>query len=127
MEAQAPAGKAKARQERDHIVTFEKKCIVEPSDIMAVHFECAHCHAATVVPITGGVTEQAGKIIASSCQFCGTAWGFLPHSNEHKVLHDFASAVEQIAAHLEGRNLKLGLEIRCPETLTSSHASNVKD
>jgi hypothetical protein len=95
---------------------FEKKCLVEPSDIVAVHFECRQCGAAIVVPIAaGGLTEQANRLAASSCQFCHTPWEFTPNSNEHKLLRDFASALEQIAAQLKGRNLKLNLEIKCPE------------
>jgi hypothetical protein len=62
-----------------------------------------------------GITEQAKRLAASSCQFCHKAWGFLPNGTEHKLLCEFTSALEQIARHLEGRNLKLGLEIKCPE------------
>jgi hypothetical protein len=95
-------------------MTFEKKCFVQPNDIIAVHFTCAQCGAATVVPIAGGVTEQARRVAASGCQFCHTPWGFHPGSNEHKLLCDFASAIEQIAPYLNGRNLILKLEIKCP-------------
>src|SRR5271167_2432252 len=90
-------------------MTFEKKCLVEPADIVAVHFECNNCHGAIVVPIAGGVTDQAARLAASSCQFCRTPWGFQPNSTEHKLLRDFASAVEQIAPHLKGLNFEPAL------------------
>ncbi len=35
-------------------MTFEKKCLIEPSDIAAVHFECSECGTEIVVPIGGG-------------------------------------------------------------------------
>ena len=53
-------------------MTFEKKCLLEPSDITAVHFECRKCNAVTVVPIDSGITEQAKRLAPGSRQFCGT-------------------------------------------------------
>ncbi len=95
-------------------MTFEKKCLIEPADILGVHFECDKCHAAIVVPIHSGITQQAQRLASGVCQFCLTPWGFAPMSTEHKLLCEFTSTLEQIAAHLEARNLKLKLEIKCP-------------
>jgi hypothetical protein len=94
-------------------MTFEKKCFIEIGDVLAVHFECAKCHAATVVPIHGGITEQAQSLVSGSCRFCRTPWGFLPNTPEHQLLIEFTSSLEQLAAHLKGRNLKLRLEVEC--------------
>jgi hypothetical protein len=32
-------------------MTFEKKCFVDPADVIAVHYECGKCHPAVVVPV----------------------------------------------------------------------------
>jgi hypothetical protein len=29
---------------------FEKRCFVDPADVIAVHYECGNCHAAVVIP-----------------------------------------------------------------------------
>ncbi len=100
-------------------MTFEKKCLVEVADIVAVHFECDHCHASTVVPISavtpGGVSNYASDSAAKSCQFCGTPWEISPNSSEHKIIVKFAQSLEVVAASMEGRKLKLKLEIKCPQ------------
>ena len=96
-------------------MTFEKKCLVEPSDIVAVHFECSNCHAVTSVPIASGVSDHAKSLVMSACKLCHTPWGFLPNSAEHKALCEFAYAIEGITEQMKGRNLKLKLEIACPE------------
>lgn len=96
-------------------MTFEKKCLAELSDIIAVHFECSGCHVSTVVPITAGVSDYAKSLVSSACRHCHQAWELTPNSAEHKTLCDFAYAIEGIAAQMRGRNLKLRLEIACPE------------
>jgi len=97
-------------------MTFEKKCLFEPSDVVAVHFECDHCHAAIVVPIVGGgIGNFASDSAAKSCQFCHTPWEISPNSEEHKVLVKFATSLESLSTTLKGRHLKLKLEVRCPD------------
>ncbi len=105
---------------------FEKKCLIEPLDITAVHFECDNCHASVVVPIKAGVSSYVGNAAAGSCQFCHTPWGISPQSEEHKTIFAFAQSLEQVAGKMEGRHLKLKLEIKCPETY-ASRASSEKD
>ena len=96
-------------------MTFEKKCLVEPSDIIAVQFECAQCHGSTTVPIASGVSEHAKRLVMDVCKLCQTPWGLLPNSAEHRALCDFAYAIEGIAKQMEGRNVRLKLEIACPD------------
>lgn len=96
-------------------MTFEKKCLVESADIVAIHFECDNCHAAVVVPIKAGVSNYAADSAGRSCQFCHTPWEISPNSEEHKVIVKFSQSLESIAAKLEGRKLKLKIEIKCPE------------
>ncbi len=100
-------------------MTFEKQCLIEASDIVAVHFECAHCRASMVVPISdiiaGGVSNYASDTAAKACQFCKTPWEISPNSEEHKVIVKFAQSVEMLAVKMEGRKLKLKLEIKCPQ------------
>lgn len=96
-------------------MTFDKKCLVEASDVVAVHFECNECHASIVVPIKAGVSNYAGNSADGSCMFCHTPWGISPQSAEHKTIFAFAQSLEKLAATMEGRHLKLKLEIKCPE------------
>ncbi len=98
-------------------MTFEKKCLVEPSDVIAVHFECNDCHASVVVPltVTAGVSSHALNTAGMSCQFCHKPWGIIPNSEEHKVISEFTESLEKLAANMKGRRLKLHLEIKCQE------------
>jgi hypothetical protein len=97
-------------------MTVERKCTVEPSDIIAIHFECSKCRAATVIRISGQgeIALYARSLAGGSCQLCHTQWGF-PNGNEHSKLSNFAEAIETISGVLAGRNLSLRLEIKNPE------------
>ena len=48
-------------------MTFEKKCLIELSDIAAVHYECANCHAAIVVPIEKINPDRFASIAMAPC------------------------------------------------------------
>lgn len=50
-------------------MTFEKKCLIEVSDIAAVHYECGKCGAATVVPVQRISDEQTAAIALRLCLF----------------------------------------------------------
>jgi hypothetical protein len=94
-------------------MTFERKCLIELTDILAVHFECNNCHATTIIPMTAGVSEHAKSLVMGSCRVCRTPWNLTVGSAEHKALCEFACAIEGIAHQMAGRNLKLKLEIPC--------------
>ncbi len=94
-------------------MTFEKKCLIEPSDIVAVQYECGHCHAAIVVPIGQLSPDQIGSVALRTCSYCQTASGFSPGTQETNTFLNFNIALAQIAAVLKARNLKLKLDIKC--------------
>jgi hypothetical protein len=96
-------------------MTFEKKCLIEVSDIVAVHYECSNCHSVSVVPIEKIDPERAMSMCMSFCSYCQTPFGFQPSSNEIRAFVTFNTAVKQIRDAMEGRNLKLKLEITNPE------------
>ena len=93
-------------------MTAESKWLIDPEDILAVRFECGNCRAAVSVPIKAGISTQVNGIAAGSCRFCKTPWEITPNSAEHKALQQFAAGLEEIAATMEGRPLKVRLEVR---------------
>ena len=96
-------------------MTFENKCLLELTDIIAVHFECGSCHATTVIPMTAGISEHAKSLAMGSCKVCHAPWDIMIHGAEDKALREFTVALEGIANQMLGRNLKLKLEIECPK------------
>jgi hypothetical protein len=96
-------------------MTFEKKSFFEPSDILAVRFECDKCHASITVPIGKGAATHAADIAGGSCRFCRTVWNLPPNSTDHKNILGFVSSLEQISASMNGCNLKLKVEIKTDE------------
>ena len=93
-------------------MTIEQKCVIEPEDIVAIRFECGNCRASVSVPIEAGLQNQAKQAASTSCAFCHTPWGFSPSSSEHMSLIRFATAMEEIARTMKGRNLQLRLEVK---------------
>jgi hypothetical protein len=96
-------------------VTFEKKCLIEPSDFISVQYECEHCHTAILVPIEKLDAEQAASFANTGCAFCKTASGLQPSTQETKIFLAFIDSLKQIGGALQGRNLKVRLGIKCGE------------
>jgi hypothetical protein len=96
-------------------MTFEERCLIEPSDFISVQYECEKCHAAILVPIEKLDAEQAASFALAGCAFCKTQSGFQNRTQETRVLLDFISTLRLIAGALEGRNLRIRLGIKCPE------------
>lgn len=96
-------------------MTFEKRCLIEPSDFISVQYECGHCHAAIVIPIENLDSEQAAKLANAGCAFCKTASGLQPGTQETKIFLAFIDSLKQIGGAMQGRNLKVRLEIKCAE------------
>jgi hypothetical protein len=63
-------------------MTFDEKCFIEPSDIIAVHYECGHCHAAIVIPTEKLNPDQIGAIAVRPCPYCQAPSGFQPGTAE---------------------------------------------
>lgn len=96
-------------------MTFEHKCMIETADIVGIHYECGHCHAATVIPIEKINPDQVATLATIPCSFCNTATGLNQNSQEMRSFLTFNVALQTIASHMAGRNLKMRLEIKCPE------------
>jgi hypothetical protein len=96
-------------------VTFEKRCLIETSDIVAAQYECGKCHAAVVVPIEQMRPDQFASIAMAACPYCQTPSGFQLGTNDMKVFLEFNSALQQIGRVSAGRNLKLRLNIKCAD------------
>jgi hypothetical protein len=96
-------------------VTFEKRCLIEPSDFISVQYECEHCHAAVLVPIEKLDSEQAASFALAGCAFCKTPSGYNPGCVEMKAFLDFNTALKRFIDLSGKRNLKMRLGIKCPE------------
>ncbi|HEY4742640.1 MAG TPA: hypothetical protein VIH76_18735 [Candidatus Acidoferrales bacterium] len=96
-------------------MTFEKKCLIEPSDFISVEYECGNCHAAIVVPIEKLDPNQAASFANTGCTFCNTPSGFQKGTQETNIFLGFIGSIKQIAGVMENRNLKVRLGIKCAE------------
>jgi hypothetical protein len=96
-------------------MTFEKRCLIEPSDFISVQYECAKCHAAILVPIEKLDPDQAASFAIAGCTFCKTPSGYNPSCIEMKAFLDFNIALKQFIDFSGRRNLKMRLGIKCPE------------
>lgn len=96
-------------------MTSGKTQTIEPSDILAVHFECGNCKAATVVPIAKLDPNLALALAMGRCRYCHTEFGLNPGSSEIHTLLEFTAVIANIAHSMKGRNLHLKLEVGCQE------------
>jgi hypothetical protein len=94
-------------------MTFEKRCLIELNDILTIHYECDHCHSATVVPIEKLNPEQTASISIRTCPYCGTASGFQIGTNEMRYFGEFSVALRNMMGVMAGRNLKMRFGIKC--------------
>jgi len=96
-------------------MTFEKRCLIEPSDFISAQYECEKCHAAILVPIEKLDSDQAASFALTGCTFCNTPSGLQKNTQEMRMYLEFISSLKQIAGALQGRNLKVRLVIECAE------------
>lgn len=94
---------------------FEKRCLIEPSDFISVQYECDKCGSAITVPIEKLDRNQFANIAMIACPHCSTPTGFTPNTGEMGAFLAFNSSLKNIKEAMEGRNLKLRLQIKCPE------------
>jgi hypothetical protein len=96
-------------------MTFEKRCLIEPSDFISVQYECEKCHAAILVPIEKLDPEQVASFVLAGCRFCQTPSGFQPGTQETKVFLDFSVSLKRLIELVNGRNLRMRLSIKCAD------------
>jgi len=94
-------------------MTFEKQCLIETGDIIAVRYECVKCHAAIVVPIEKLNGEQLATYSVSTCVYCREPSKFEMGTNEIIVFANFIDSLKQIREVMKGRGRKLQLQIKC--------------
>ena len=94
---------------------FEKKCLIELSDITAVQYQCSTCRAATSVPIEKLNLDQLAFTAKAVCPYCQTPSGLQISTNEMKLFLEFNQALISIVAAMKGRNLNMLLDIKCSE------------
>ena len=78
-------------------MTFEKRCLIDPSDFISVQYECEKCHAAILVPIEKLDYDQAASFALAGCTFCKTPSGFQANTQEMVAFLDFIGSLKQIA------------------------------
>jgi hypothetical protein len=96
-------------------MTYEKKCLIELGDILAVQYACTNCGAAVSVPIERLNLDYAATRARSACAYCQTESGFGAGVNETRAFNDFNQALKNAVGIMSGRGLKMFLEIKCPE------------
>jgi transcription elongation factor Elf1 len=70
-------------------MTFERRCLCSPDDIIAIQYVCANCGAAIVVPADKISGEKARDIAMGSCSDCKKSYGFKIKSEAIDVFSDF--------------------------------------
>jgi hypothetical protein len=95
-------------------MTFEKRCTVEASDILAISFECGGCGSAFRVPAEKLATSHMPTLV-SDCVHCHAPSGFKNGTAEYDHLAAFVAGVANLAKTMAGRNLHVKLELRCAD------------
>ncbi len=93
-------------------MTFERRCTIEPGDIIGLQLECRKCGSFLRIPATKVNNESMAQLATSSCSQCHTAYGFSYDTNELQNFMVFTSAIAHLNETMHGRNLLLKLEIR---------------
>jgi hypothetical protein len=96
-------------------MTFEKRCTVEPNDVLAAHFECAKCGTSFRVPIDKLGAFDVHRIALSSCRGCHEPTGFADGTSELIAFEAFIGALAALRPMVKGRNLRLKMEVKCAE------------
>lgn len=94
-------------------MTFEKRCTIEPSDVLALVYECGKCGAATRIPAS--LAEAVSGLLTRNCVQCGAETGIKNGTTEHDDLVAFCSTIGRSAKAAQGRTLKIKMELKCSE------------
>jgi DNA-directed RNA polymerase subunit RPC12/RpoP len=96
-------------------MTFQKRCLIELSEIIAVQYECGKCGSAIIVPLDRVDPERIAGITVNNCPHCQTQTGFQMGVEETKIFLHFNNLLRQVRGVMTGRNLKMRLEVKVPE------------
>ena len=87
-------------------MTFERRCTIEPSDFLALLFECATCGAATRIPLSNLAAASYAGLLTRNCLQCGAPTEVKQGTLEYESLIGFSDGLRKIAETASGRNLK---------------------
>jgi hypothetical protein len=93
-------------------MTIEKTCFASPEDISAVRIECSDCGMACIFPIAK--LGSIGCALEGNC-VCGAPSGLAKGTKELQEVTVFCSTLGSLAANLNGRKIKMSLQMECPE------------
>jgi len=96
-------------------MTFEKSCTIEPSDILALVYECGTCGASTRIPIDKIARNSLSDHITKHCRQCGAASGISLGTLEYETIVNFSEVAKNLAETSKGRNLKIKMELKCSD------------
>jgi len=96
-------------------MTYEKKCFIEPEDILSVRFRCTNCGAMLTVPLNQISSAKLQVIVASPCSQCDKDSGFSYGTSEMESFIRFNMMLSRLAEVMKGRNLQYGFEVKCAD------------
>jgi hypothetical protein len=96
-------------------VTFEKRCFVEPQDILSIRLRCANCGSILTVPLEQISSAKLQTLLAHPCSQCDKELGFSHGTAEMESFVRFNVMLSRLADVMKGRNLEYGFEVKCAE------------
>jgi hypothetical protein len=95
-------------------MSFERACFFEIGDIISIHFRCEKCKSETVRKIDSLASQTWYATVTGRCGACGAPSGIEPGTDEGEAFLHFINNLGKMARAVNGRNLRLRLEVKCP-------------
>ena len=100
-------------------MTSQTKHLIEPSDIIALRFECKHCHASLTV-LAGDLENRNLQV----CPNCKRGWALLSETSYEAAFSEFVAVLARLTHVLYGHGqlppaplgFTMTLEINSPES-----------
>jgi hypothetical protein len=81
-------------------MTSQTKYFIDVSDIIALRFECKHCHATTSLPISSDIRIESLR----ACPNCNEPWARMNESSIEIAIKKFVDNFKEFEAVLRRRN-----------------------
>ncbi len=94
-------------------MTFERRCTIEPTDFVALIYECGTCGASTRIPMDKIAPSSFAGLITRPCSQCGSPTGIGQGTLEYDTVAGFSESARNLAETAKGRNLKIKMELKC--------------
>jgi hypothetical protein len=98
-------------------MVFERKCFIDPADIIAVQRECK-CGATVTIPVERLGSDRWTASVANPCAQCGESSGLQMGTEETDAFLRFNIYLKEISKFLKGRGFTYRLEVKCPKEET---------